>query len=150
MKILITAAATAVAYKIERLLNTTNAVVFGDSVELPQILVKDKNFVKIPSGESASFAHLLLSLCLDLNIVKIYPLRRAEVLALAEARQLFDEYGINVIVPDKSAMETLLKKEPEISGTIVIREDSASAEVQEKGVFYLNELTSYTHLVTVD
>ena len=66
----------------------------------------DKKFIKIPAGDSSSsFAHLLLTICLDQQIEKVFPLRKVEILALSEARQLFDEYGIKIMVPDKTLLQ---------------------------------------------
>lgn len=55
--------------------------------------------MKIPAGNSASYAHMMLDLALNSGIDRIFPLYADEILPLAESRQLFDEYGISVIVP---------------------------------------------------
>lgn len=146
MNILITAAATVQAYQLQRSLNinSNDSVFLADSEDLPQILLKDKSFVKIPSGDSASFAHLLLTICLDNTIETVYPLRRAEVLALAEARQLFDEYGIKVMVPGKNEIVFFLHKG--IKGEIIIKDDAE----HDRGVFLKDESTSELQLFTVD
>lgn len=103
---LITAASHAAAYKLERVLNFQGSVL-ADYQELPQFKFSGKRFVKIPQGNSASYAHELLNICLDGGIDKVFPLYSDEILPLAQARQLFYEYGISVIVPaiDWLAME---------------------------------------------
>ena len=99
MSVLITAASHSAAYKLERLLRAPN-LVFADFIELPHLTRSGRNFVKIPKGNSASFAHQILDLALNEGIIKILPLYADEIFPLAESRQLFLEYGISVIVPN--------------------------------------------------
>ena len=98
MPVLITAASHAEAYKIERLLQLPD-VIFGDHEELPHLSFSGRKFIRIPQGNSASYAHEILDLALNSSVHKIIPLYADEVLPLAEARQLFAEYGISVLVP---------------------------------------------------
>lgn len=147
MNILITAAATAQAHQLLRTLNTTENVFFADSVELPQIMLKDKKFLKTSPGDSPSYAHLLLTSCMDLQIAKVYPLRKAEIIALSEARQLFDEYGIEVMVPEKSIVPALLDKG--IKGKILIKENSEDG-LPDRGIFIRDEATLEYQLFTAD
>ena len=102
MKILITAAVTAQAYKLRSLLSSETTLIFADQGDVPVLPGREHLFLTIPSADSTSFAHEMLTLCLDHQIDYVYPLRRAEVIALAEAKQLFEEYGIKVVVPGKS------------------------------------------------
>jgi hypothetical protein len=148
LNILITAAATAQAYQLQRLLNTHDSIFLADCEELPQVALRGKKFIKIPSGNSPSFAHLLLTVCLDNCIEKVYPLRSAEVLALAEARQLFDEYGIKLMVPDKSEISPLLDKG--LKGKIIIKDDAGQDEFPDRGVFLKDDLSSEFQLFTVN
>jgi hypothetical protein len=98
MPVLITAASHAEAYKIERLLQLPD-VIFADHGELPHLSFSGRKFIRIPQGNSASYAHELLTLALNSSIDRIIPLYADEVLPLAEARLLFAEYGISVLVP---------------------------------------------------
>lgn len=148
MNILITAAATAQAHQLLRILNTTDNVFFADSVDLPQIMLKDKKFLKTSPGDSASYAHLLLTSCMDLHIEKVYPLRKAEIIALSEARQLFDEYGIVVIVPEKSIVHALMDKG--IKGEIMVKENSEPGEFPDRGIFIRDETTLDYQLFTAN
>ena len=86
MNILITAAATAQAYHLQRLLNTDDSIYLADYEELPQVVLKGTKFLKIPSGNSPSFAHLLLTVCLDNDIEKVCPLRSEEVIAHLQSK----------------------------------------------------------------
>lgn len=101
MKILITAAVTAQAYKLKGQLDSEATFIFANQGEVPVLPGREHLFLSIPSAGSTSFAHEMLTLCLDHQIDYVYPLRRAEILALAEAKQLFEEYNIKVVVPAK-------------------------------------------------
>ncbi len=106
MKALITAASTAHAYKLQHLLDQELHFIYADQVDMPQLT--EKKFVKIPAGNAPSFAHELLSLCLDKQIDLVYPLKKDDILALSEARQLFEEYHIRVLVPSTQIVRNLL------------------------------------------
>ncbi|RXF71012.1 hypothetical protein [Arcticibacter tournemirensis] len=141
VNILITAAATAQAYQLERMVAGERPVLFADSAELPQFMLKNRKFIKISQGSSPSFAHELLGICLDQQIVRVFPLRKEEVKALAESRTLFFEYGIEVIVPALPLLEKMeMKSGP---GRIVIKADlsgHASLPVDpDFGLFLINE-----------
>lgn len=96
MAILITAASFSMAYKLERFLNESE-VYFAEQIEMPAI--SGKRFLRIPDVSSPIFTSELLKLCLDNQIVKIFPLKQAEIEELSKADQLFKEYGINIIIP---------------------------------------------------
>jgi hypothetical protein len=96
MSILITGAANSAAYRLARLLDYED-VFFADVVEVPSI--PGRKIRCIPDPSSTSYAHKILTFCLDNGIYTIYPLHLNEVLELSKARQLFLEYGISVIIP---------------------------------------------------
>lgn len=98
MAILITAASFAVAYKLERFLNES-VVYFAEQIEMPAI--PGKKFIRIPDALSPVFTSEILKICLDNQIVKIFPLKRPEIKELTEANQLFSEYGISIIIPSE-------------------------------------------------
>jgi hypothetical protein len=96
MAILITAASFAVAYKLERFLNEPE-VYFAEQTEMPAI--PGKKFIRIPDASSPIFTSEILKICLDNQIVKVFPLKRSEIKELSKANQLFSEYGISIIIP---------------------------------------------------
>ena len=96
MYTLITAATSAQAYKLKNSLNSEN-VILGDYMELPALMLKNSNMIKLPNPASASYAHEMLTLCLDKQINTVYPLNDSEIILLIEAGQLFSEYGIKII-----------------------------------------------------
>jgi hypothetical protein len=89
-KILITAANSPKAYQLAHIL-PQQQVVFADAA-FQQFIIPDEN--------SSSYAHELLSFCLDHQIEEIFPLKPKEIKALAEAKVLFKEYGIAICIPD--------------------------------------------------
>ncbi|MFI5158928.1 MAG: hypothetical protein ACHQF4_08675 [Sphingobacteriales bacterium] len=93
MSILITSANSAAAYQLKNKLNI-GEVILGDYEELPALMVKSGKMILLPSPESASYNHQMLTLCLDKGIETVYPLREEEAILLKEAEQLFKEYGI--------------------------------------------------------
>lgn len=99
MYTLITAANSSEAYALKNTLNAAD-VLLGDYLELPEILVTSGKIIQLPDPVGPSYAHLMLSLCLDKNIDTIYPLRRHERESLLNSIQLFSEYGINIFLND--------------------------------------------------
>ncbi|MBD3749712.1 MAG: hypothetical protein IE931_09460 [Sphingobacteriales bacterium] len=61
-------------------------VVFGDFFE------------QFPTKNSSSLAHEILKFCLDENIEQVFPSTLNELDALAEARVLFEEFGVELMI----------------------------------------------------
>jgi len=99
MSVLITAATSAQAYKLKATISADEKVVLGDYLDLPAIMLKNGTMIKTPAPENVSFAHLMLTLCMDNQITQIYPLRRAELDLLLEAKTLFAEFDITLCTP---------------------------------------------------
>lgn len=99
MYILITAAATAEAYRLKNALGGED-VILGDYVELPDLLVRSGKVIVLPSPENAAYTHQMLALCLDKAIGSIMVLRDEEKELLLNAKQLFREYDIQIEVAD--------------------------------------------------
>ena len=151
MSVLITAASHAEAYKLERLLQIPG-VIFADNQELPHLAFSGKQFLRIPKGDSASYAHEMLDLALNNGISRIFPLASEELMPFAEARQLFFEYGISVMVPSVlwlKAQVTTSKKSS--SQPVVIERGEVIAgkmpdgillpEPNFSGIFYIESVT---------
>ena len=120
---LITAASHSQAYKLERLLQSAD-IVFADHQELPRLAYPGRKLMKIPESNSPSYAHEMLDLALNYGITRIFPLYAGEILPLSEARQLFAEYAISVIVPSvlwvKKHIEFIRSSQ---SGEVVVLEN---------------------------
>ena len=104
MSILITAATSAQAYQLKSILKTDVVILLGDYLELPEIMLKSGKMVKTPRPDSNTFIHEMLALCLDRGIEQLFALRRAELMQLAEAGQLFKEFNITLFVPSKETI----------------------------------------------
>ena len=91
MNVLITAATSAEAHRLKNQLSADN-VILGDYHEMPAFM----QILKLPNPASLSYAHEMLTLCLDKEIGGVYALHKEEQNLLSEAKQLFAEYGIIV------------------------------------------------------
>jgi len=99
MYTLITAANSAQAYNLKSKLNTDN-ILLGDYFDLPDVMVRSGKMLKLPDPQNYSYTHQMLALCLDKNVNNIYALRKAEADQLLNAKTLFSEYGIGILVAD--------------------------------------------------
>lgn len=80
-------------------------VLYASSEEIPELLLKSGNYVSIPKGLLPTFAHEVLKLSLDQQVDYVLPLGGFELEPMAEAKVLFDEYQIAVLVPDKDILD---------------------------------------------
>lgn len=69
----------------------------GDYRELPEIMLRSGQMIKLPDPASSAYAHQMLALCLDTEIDTVYPLDDHEYQQLNEAALLFGEYGISIL-----------------------------------------------------
>lgn len=99
MYTLITAATTAQAHKLKNGLHNER-VILGDYLDLPQFMLKNADVVRLPNPASTSYAHEMLTLCLDKQIDKIFVLKEEEQQQLKVGKQLFTEFGILVLSED--------------------------------------------------
>lgn len=70
-------------------------IILGDYHAVPQFMLSAK-LIRLPDPASASYAHQMLTLCLDNSITAIYVLNTTEADQLAETQQLFSEYNIQI------------------------------------------------------
>jgi len=96
MNTLITAATSSQAYQLKGKLNAQR-IMLGDYLELPAFMLKANEMIQLPNPKSTSYAHEMLTLCLDKEVDTIYVLRDEEYALLNEAVQLFNEYGIRIV-----------------------------------------------------
>jgi hypothetical protein len=96
---LITGAASAEAYRLKSALNREE-VILGDYLELPEVLVQSGKVIALPTPKNAAYTHQMLALCLDKAINRIYVLREEEKELLLNAKQLFEEYDIQIEAAD--------------------------------------------------
>jgi hypothetical protein len=96
---LITDATSALAYQFKNALNGEK-VLLGDYHDLPEFMVKAGKMIRLPNPAEPSYAHQMLTLCLDNDIQTVYPLKSEEAEQLQPARQLFEEFNITLMFPD--------------------------------------------------
>ncbi|TJZ61194.1 hypothetical protein FAZ15_08305 [Sphingobacterium olei] len=101
-KLLITFGTRPLAIRLSKLVQNKYKVLLSTSEEVPSVL-KEK-YLTIPIGTNPTFSHEVLKLALDNNVQFILPLGAAEIQAIGESVQLFEEYGIRVICPSKNEL----------------------------------------------
>lgn len=94
--VLITAANTAAAYRLKNSLPGSD-VLLGDYMEVPEIMLSSGKILRLPKPSSETYIHDLLALGLDKQLSAVYLLRKEEQDAAANAKQLFDEFEIQLI-----------------------------------------------------
>ncbi|MCD8742068.1 hypothetical protein LT679_15750 [Mucilaginibacter roseus] len=95
---LITGATNARAHQLKQTLG--DKILLGDYRELPAFMIEAGKMLQLPHPSSASYAHQMLTLCLDKGVVAVFPLEQQEAVLLAEAAQLFNEFNIVLHLPD--------------------------------------------------
>lgn len=118
---MITAANSAQAYQLKSILAPEADILLGDYLEIPDLLVKSGKMIRTPKPEGNAFIHEMLALCLDKGIHQLFALRRAELLPLAEARQLFAEFDITLYIPAREIITADVARG--IDGRIVVIEN---------------------------
>lgn len=98
--VLITWGTRPFAQRVAKLLPAAQPVLFCAADELPEVLLRSGNYLRAPRADSPAFVHEMLKICLDNNVKTLIPLGSNELYAMAEARQLFSEYGIAIWVPE--------------------------------------------------
>jgi hypothetical protein len=96
LKVLITAATSASAHKLKNLLNNPDTIL-GDYADLPAFMLKSQGMIKLPNPLFESYAHLMLTLCLDHGFETVYILNKPEWEGLLPSKQLFNEYNIDIL-----------------------------------------------------
>jgi hypothetical protein len=99
MNILITSALSAQAHQLKGKINAGH-IILGDYNDLPAFMLAQGKMIKLPGPQSTSYAHQMLTLCLDNEIDILYVLDDKEAVILLESKQLFAEYNIDIQIPD--------------------------------------------------
>lgn len=98
MKILITGANHAKVLKLIKAFSG-NLMVLADYGDVPIMQTEKFKFASLGVVNRDSIAHLLLNFCITEAIDSIIPLHHFEADAVAKASILFNEYGIEVLLP---------------------------------------------------
>ena len=92
------------AQRVAKQLPAIDKPLFGSAEDIPQVLIAQGTFLRIPPVTAPTFIHELLKHCLDRAVSAILPLGRDELYPLAQARPLFSEYGVAVWLPEISVL----------------------------------------------
>ena len=103
MKILITGGKSATALKVRRAFENEQ-VILADYGDVPSFSSSTYQLISLGEKNEETIAHNLLNHCLDDAIDIIIPLNRFEIEPLAKAKILFDEFNVNVLLPDASKL----------------------------------------------
>ena len=95
MKVLVTGGRSALALKMLKAF-TQHQVVLADYGEMPN----SSRFITLGEKNEDTIAHTLLSNCLDQGIDMILPLHNFEISPLAKAKVLFDEFNVEILLPN--------------------------------------------------
>lgn len=98
MKILITGGKSSIALKLSRAVEG-NELLMADYGEMPLIQSKLYSFVALGDLNGEVIAHNLLTTCLNENISLLLPLYKFEIIALAKAEVLFEEFAVRLLLP---------------------------------------------------
>lgn len=104
-KLLLTCATRSFSVRMAQLLSSHFEVILATSDEVPHILAG--RYQKIPKGANPTYAHEILKIALDLNCNYVLPLGIDEIGTLSVSLVLFEEYGIEVLCPNRTDLATL-------------------------------------------
>jgi hypothetical protein len=99
MRILITGAKSAQAFAAAKAY-TQDEILLADYGEVPKIAFKDYIFLSMGTHNPDTTAHSLLSFCLDHFVNAVIPIYDFEIDALRKSFVLFEEFDIQVILPN--------------------------------------------------
>ncbi len=126
------------------MLNQQLEVLFATSEEVPSFL--EANFKKIPTAANPTFTHELLKLCLDKEVNYLLPLGLNEINILAESKVLFEEYGIQLLAPDKDTLAELfvLENPPSAVELVLVHEGKSlnsdrQLDMEVSGLFTVSD-----------
>lgn len=98
---------SALSQKLMHVFSQEDQVLLGDHVAIPDLLVQSGRYIATASTKNAAFNHEMLKIGISRELDLIVPLRMAEIVQLAECRELFGEYGIQLAVPSPQFLDAV-------------------------------------------
>jgi len=95
LKVLITGGKSALALKIAKAF-VQHQVVLADYGDVPLF----PKFISLGKKNEDTIAHTLLSACLDEEVDVVLPLYNFEITAMAKAKVLFNEFNVDILLPN--------------------------------------------------
>ena len=152
MKVLITGGKSALALKMLKAF-TQYQVVLADYGEIPNFSSGAYKWISLGEKNEDIIAHTLLSNCLDEGVDMILPLHNFEISPLAKAKVLFNEFNIEILLPNEDDLSIYFDEQAVLkqaywavfkSGEILFasKADEQTVTFQEttvlNGAFYIN------------
>ncbi|WP_432710321.1 hypothetical protein [Pedobacter sp.] len=113
MKVLITGGNSSAVYKILKAFEGEQ-VLLADYGDTPAFAAGNYQFVSLGEKNEDITAHHLLNTCLDHGVDAFLPLHVFEVLAVAKALTLFEEFNIQVLIPSQVEIPMYLQNEEDV------------------------------------
>ncbi|MBB2144436.1 hypothetical protein GM921_02990 [Pedobacter sp. LMG 31464] len=104
MKILITGGNSATALKLVKAF-ATYQVILADYGEVPSLTSSAYTLISLGEKNEDVLAHTLLNKCLDEGVDLILPIHNFEIEAVVKAETLFNEFNIQVLVPNREELD---------------------------------------------
>ncbi len=103
MKVLITGGNSPLSYKILKAF-TGYQILLADYGEIPAFAATNYQFMSLGERNEETIAHHLLNVCLDHEVNLILPLHAFEVIPVSKAMVLFEEFNIQVLLPEQTEL----------------------------------------------
>jgi len=104
LKILITGGKSATALKLVKAFDIYQ-VVLADYGEVPSFISKAYSLISLGAKNEDTLAHTLLNKCLDEGIDLLLPIHHFEIEAVAKAKTLFNEFNIQILLPNRKELD---------------------------------------------
>ncbi|MFD2600331.1 hypothetical protein ACFSQ3_15360 [Sphingobacterium corticis] len=144
-KLLLTYGTRPITQRIANLLTDKHEVVLATYEEIPSVLVK--KFKSIPNAANPVFAHEMLKLCLDQGVDYLLPLGLSEIETLKASTLLFEEYGIQILIPSLKENQAFTNQIPSNTPIDILKDGQSLIGQQDKnetdknGIYVLTEST---------
>ncbi len=102
MRVLITAGKSALAYKLKKAFHG-DTLFLADYGDMPGVPLQDTIWLSLGKYQKDALIHVLLAKCLDQQVDCLIPLYQQEIEMLLQARLLFEEFGITLLLPEIEA-----------------------------------------------
>ncbi|WP_222536264.1 hypothetical protein [Pedobacter polysacchareus] len=148
MKILITGGKSASALKLLKAFANQH-ILLADYGDMPALSSTAYQMHSLGTRNDDTTAHTLLNNCLDENVEMLLPIHDFEIEAVAKSIVLFEEFGIEVLLPQPAELAKYLSTEKQSGdwalyqkGGLLFPENANAAQkelgIKEKlnGVFY--------------
>lgn len=109
MKLLITGGTAATALKILKAFEG-HEVVLADYGDVPTVSTKAYHFISLGVKNEDIVAHNILNACLNEGADMVLPLYSFEAEAIAKSKVLFNEFGIEVLLPEPADLPVYLHR----------------------------------------